>query len=424
MRKKFFFLTALVWTAAAVLGLTSAALAQVKLVRHMAPEAVPLYEEAARLFTEKTGIEVELIAAPGAQLAKWEQVITMIAGGISPDIVDAISMEFGQYAARGLIQSFDKFLERDPIDRSLVNTQLLDPLTWQGEQYVIPYGASGLTLVYNPGHFQEAGVAAPPSQWNDPGWAWDVFVDTARKLTRREADGRVSRFGLGGNLGGWIDLGYHFGADWVSPDLTRWTGSDDEMVEALIRYQDLPWRDHVSPQPGEDGSFANQRSSMTMMGTWSIPAYVQYPFDWSFIPWPEAPPNPPVGVIYPVGMTLLSTAPNEAEAWELVKFLATDPEANYLWATAAGAVPMVLADIPRWAFELEEQRSGVNAIVFGEQVRAHGAVARVRKLSTFGEMNEIATRVLDEIMQQNKPVRLAMEEIAEQMQALVSQAIP
>ena len=404
------------------LAVPTSALAQVKLVRAMSPEALPLYEMAAEMFEKETGIDVELINAPGAQVRKWEQVITMVAGGVSPDLVDAISTEFVQYAAIDLIKPFDSLMERDPLDRSRLNSTLLDALTWRGKQYVLPYGASGLTLVWNPSHFEEAAVAPPPDAWNDPGWTWENFVATTQKLVRQSAGATIDRFGLGGSLGGWIDLGYHFGTDWVTPDLARWTGSDEPMIDALTHYQDLRWRFHVSPQPGEDGAFLNQRSSMTQIGTWSLPQYTQQEVEWRFAPWPQVGANPPVGVIYPVGMTLLSTSPNEAAAWEFAKFLTTNPEANYIWAKAAGAVPFVLENIPRWAEEIETQRPGVNAIVFGEQVRAHGATIRVRKLSTFGTIDGVMTEVLAQIMDENKPVRLAMEEIASQMQALVDEA--
>lgn len=83
---------------------------------------------------------------------------------------------------------------------------------------------------------------------------------------------------------------------------------------------------------------------------------------------------------------------------------------------------MVLAGIPRWARELESARPNSNSIAFGEQVRAHGAVIRVRMLTTFGQVDAVMNRVFNQIMQEGKPAKLAMDEVKDQMQALVDEA--
>jgi multiple sugar transport system substrate-binding protein len=43
-------------------------------------------------------------------------------------------------------------------------------------------------IIYNRDAFKAAGVPEPPTQWNDPNWNWDIFLDYAQKLTKRQGN--------------------------------------------------------------------------------------------------------------------------------------------------------------------------------------------------------------------------------------------
>jgi ABC-type glycerol-3-phosphate transport system substrate-binding protein len=211
------------------MALSAASLAapkDVQFVVYSSEERVPLYQENFDAFKAKTGIGVEHQQVPGSQVQKWEQVITRIAGGLSPDVIGAVSVEFVQYAANGLILPVDEWIKKDKVNTRAIIPILVDALQWRGQQYMMPYGASGLPLVYNAQLFDEAGAAYPPEVWGKREWNWETFVSTLRKLTKKDSSGNITQYGLGGPpWDSWITLPYTWGGDWI-----------DSRDEAVYRY--------------------------------------------------------------------------------------------------------------------------------------------------------------------------------------------
>ena len=68
---------------------------------------------------------------------------------------------------------------------------VLDLFRENGTLYALPADAFPLMLYYDADYFAQMGVAPPDDTWN-----WDILVESALKLTQREEDGTVSRWGL------------------------------------------------------------------------------------------------------------------------------------------------------------------------------------------------------------------------------------
>ena len=68
---------------------------------------------------------------------------------------------------------------------------LLDPFRENGMLFALPVGANPLMLYFDADYFAQQGIAPP-----DDSWDWDILVDHAIRLTQREKDGTVSRWGL------------------------------------------------------------------------------------------------------------------------------------------------------------------------------------------------------------------------------------
>ena len=67
--------------------------------------------------------------------------------------------------------------------------------TWQGKVYGVPILFSLDSLLYNTQMFKEAGLSAPPKNW-------DEMIAMAKKLTKVDAQGNITRSGLGLRLFG------------------------------------------------------------------------------------------------------------------------------------------------------------------------------------------------------------------------------
>ena len=70
-------------------------------------------------------------------------------------------------------------------------SSVLDYYREKGALYALPVGADPLMLSYDADYFESMGVAPP-----DGSWDWDVLVENALRLTQREEDGTVTRWGL------------------------------------------------------------------------------------------------------------------------------------------------------------------------------------------------------------------------------------
>jgi sn-glycerol 3-phosphate transport system substrate-binding protein len=412
-------------TCTLILGLTLSTLAlaatgDVQFVVYSSEDRVPMYQQNFDAFKAKTGIGVEHMQAPGGQVQKWEQVITRIAGGVSPDVVGAVSVEFVQYAANGLILPVDDLIQRDKADTRSIIPILVSALQWRGRQYMMPYGASGLPLVYNVQLFDEAGVAHPPDVWGRAEWNWETFVDTLRKLTKKGADGNITQYGLGGPpWDSWITLPYTWGGDWIDAEFKRFTGTSPETLDALQAMQDLRWNYQVM---GTGGGLLEGRAAMVGWGTWNLASMIRSPMNLRMAPWFVVGTHPPKGPINPMGLAILATSQNKEAAWEFVKFSTLDPDGNYLFANAAGALPGTPQAYRRWQESIQAQKAGLNPFAFVQQVAEHGGVVNIRKVTTFNDINAVMGPAVTSVINNVKSPTLAMEEVAPVVQALIDQS--
>ena len=286
---------------------------------------------------KQRAIPVEIITTTGGQKGKWERIITLIAGGVSPDVVGGVSTEFGEFAVKGILRPLDDLISRSNVDMDALIPPLYEALQFQGEQYLLPYGGSVLTMFYNIHHFDRAGLNYPPKEWGTIDWTYDTFVDYAKKLTLREADGRTSQYGVAGYFwDSWITLPYPWGGRWVSDDLRRFEGTSPQAVASLQAFQDLIYQDEVMPAGGGLGRFTSGTGSMAGLGTWNLVALGESTEEWDFMPWFRV-QETAQAAINPVGYGILSTSKNVDAAWELIRWLTWNEKAN--WSMRPPLVP-------------------------------------------------------------------------------------
>lgn len=398
----------------------------IKYVVHGSFEQVEAYQKVFDRFTAETGIPVELLHWSGNQQAKWEQVLVNVAAGNSPDIVAGVSTEFGEFAMSGLIRPLDDLIRRDGVALDALVPPFVEALQFQGEQFLLPYGSSMLAMMYNRDHFAESGLAEPPTQWNTADWTYDTFVDNAKKLTIRDGSGNTSRWGVSGIYwDSWITLPYPWGGRWVSDDLTTFMGTQPEAIAAVQSLQDLIHQEQVMPNVYGSTGFTNGTGAMGGVGTWSLQTLaLNDNVDWSFMPWFRV-QDEAQAVIFPIGYSILSTSSNVENAWELVKYLTWNEQANHDYATAAGAIPSLMTNLPAWRAHWEEIfGSQINTQVAIDQAVSNAAVVQIRKSPAYWTINTLMTATVNEVIANRKPADTAMREVAEQVQALLEQAAP
>jgi sn-glycerol 3-phosphate transport system substrate-binding protein len=139
----------------------------------------------------------------------------------------------------------------DPADRAWLDSfypALMENSRVQGKTWGVPFQRSTIVLYWNRDAFKEAGLdpGKPPATWGE-------MVEMGRKLTRKDASGNVSRYGLMIPSTGypyWMfqALARQNGEVLMNPDGNRTFFDRPAVVEALEFWRDLGGKHGVMPR--------------------------------------------------------------------------------------------------------------------------------------------------------------------------------
>lgn len=153
-------------------------------------------------FESKTGIKVKYsIVDWGQALNKYTLACT---GGEAPDVADVF------FTASLIQMGGEEYgpMQIDDVAREMGEDSWFkagkDEAYYDGHWYGIPWRFDTRTLVYNTEHFEEAGIAAPPT-------TWDELVDAGKKLTKTDLKGNITRAGLA-----WFNMMARFDQTWFA----------------------------------------------------------------------------------------------------------------------------------------------------------------------------------------------------------------
>ncbi|NLN19554.1 MAG: extracellular solute-binding protein [Firmicutes bacterium] len=409
----------------ALSGSAVAAPATVQYVVHGAQNLIDTYREIFADFTAQTGIPVEVVPTTGGQKGKWEKVLTLVAGGVSPDVVGGVSTEFGEFAISGLLRPLDDLIRASRVRMDALVPPFVDALQLGGKQYLLPYGSSALAMFYNVRLLDTAGLAYPPREWNTREWDYPTFVEYAKKLTITAPDGSINQYGIAGIFwDSWITLPYPWGGRWVSDDLRTFEGTRPDTVASVQALQDLIYEHRVMFNGTGQTNFVSHKGGMAGLGTWSLAALAQSDVDWDFMPWFRV-KDRAQAAIFPIGYGILSTSDKLEESWELVRWLTWNEKANLEYATAAGAIPSLRSNLPAWRNHWRSVVGRpVSADVVIEQAGLYFGIVQIRKSPAFWTINDIMGAAVRQVTANNKSAQAALEEVAPQIQSLLEETAP
>jgi multiple sugar transport system substrate-binding protein len=290
---------------------------------------------AAKAFTKRTGIPVNVIAASdlGQQLAQG------FASGNPPDIF---------YLGNDQVATYAKAGDLAPLD-NLKNVKSFYPslraaYTYQGHLYAAPKDFSTLALVLNTASWKKAGLTS-----KDYPTTWKQLAAVAKKLTRSGQVGlctnpefhRLGVFML--QAGGWL----------VSKDGKTATVNSKanvgafNFVKSMINAGSMKLTNQIGAGWGGEG-FGKQECAMTIEGNWIAGAMTH---DYPTVPYKvvELPAGPAgKGTLqYDGGWGLAAGSKNKPDAMALISYL-TQTKVEMGNAKAFGVMPSVRADAKEW----------------------------------------------------------------------------
>lgn len=270
---------------------------------------------------------------------------------------------------RGMLEPLGKWINDPalgltPSQKAAIPPQLLAALTIGGEVYALPEDNAQFGMFINREIFNRHNAEHPDDPVVIPGpdhdWTWDDLRAAARKLSRRDASGRLTQRGLDFTVWSWPFLNFfkQAGGELWSPDGLTCSIDSPAGVEALAFMRAMQ-REDKSFEPnlagylsatGPDVLFAAGQTAIFLDGSWRVPNIekVNPGLDFSVVHLPRG--RVPAVVSGCVCWGISSKASHKREAWRMLSWLIHEPQAAEYWDTLRVAPPANLAVVNSPAF--------------------------------------------------------------------------
>lgn len=306
-------------------------------------------EMAADFEKENPGIKIKPVYS-GSYQDTVTKVLTAAKGGDAPHIAVMLSTDMYTLIDEGVVVAIDDLLKA-PEDKAWLNSfypGFMQNSQTGGKTWGVPFQRSTIVMYWNKDLFKEAGLDPnrPPQNWNE-------LVEMGQKLTKRDAAGNVSTYGVQVPSSGfpyWLFQAFttQNGVELMNPAGTETYFDKPEVVQALQYWVDLSRKHQIHP-PGvvEWGTtpkdFFERKAAMIWTTTGNltnIRTNAKFDFGVAMLPAGKQRGTPTGGGNFYV---LNKATPAERDA--AVKFMkwATTPERAAKWAIATGYVSVTPA---------------------------------------------------------------------------------
>lgn len=299
--------------------------------------------------------------------------LTWLSAGTSPDLMAyppewaALYMEASDGAAYIDLSAFIESENGIAIGED-VYQGIYEQGFYDGKPVALPKDYSTSSFYINTALFEAAGIDIPQE-----GWTWDEALDIALQLTL-DANGNnaaspdfdpenVTQWGIDIVNDGWWRAMQSYLQAWgvltISEDGTTTTGllNSDAAVEALEWYRDLVFVHGVAPSGTTVGGVEGGRVQMfkdgkiamgvTFHGPWWQDVFNETPnLEWQVVPVPAG-PGGRASVLMWLGWGISGQSENPDAAWELLKWLTTEPGQRVFALKALSGNPVVSQEMQR-----------------------------------------------------------------------------
>jgi multiple sugar transport system substrate-binding protein len=292
------------------------------------------------------GIKVKLEYASWAQY--WTKIQAQLAAHEAPDVILMTAMYLQDFAKRNQLVDLAPMLKADPalkLDQYYASP--VEGLKIDQKLYGLPRDCNTVGIYYNKTLFENRGVPLPTADWT-----WADLRNAAKQLTFDDnKDGRMDCWGF---LAGYqtieVEWGYWVeqnGGAILNPERTHCLLDQPAAAEAL-KFLHAFVVDGLSPGPADTGGFGTGidmftvgRIAMVAAGSWGVKSFSTIEkFKWDIAPLPRgkvkaAPSNG-------LGYAIYQGSKQQAAAWELAKFLVSEPAQRQL-AKSGTSIPALRA---------------------------------------------------------------------------------
>ncbi|MHA7293437.1 extracellular solute-binding protein [Arthrobacter sp. HLT1-21] len=272
-----------------------------------------------------------------------QAVRASLAGGGAPDVTMAYENDTLEYVANGVIEPLDPYLEStqygvpdedmDDLVDGVLARQRVD--AYNGSTLSWPHGNSSMGMYYNADLFAEAGIEAPPADWEE-------FLEQARQM-KDKTGLPYSAMGTGKN-GVFYNMLRSKGIDPYDPKAATTQFTSPESIESLELLALLFEEELVYTAADTEQEFTNERTASelgTTARTSTKIEQIQDKFQWSVAMTPQESAEP-ITQLFGGNHVILSSDDPEQElaSWLFMRWFA-DTEAQSIYAARTGYSPAV-----------------------------------------------------------------------------------
>ena len=322
-------------------GLSSAV--ELTFWHHTYPPARTFIEKKAAEFTaQHPDITIKLHDDPHGDYEV--KLLSAIAAGNPPDIVNVLDYLFPQYVKRGILAEVDPeaFGVKSAEElNGLYQPGALSGLTINGKVHGVPEEFNTLALFLNKEHFSDIGIDVDnPDNWPK---TWAQLFDVAGKLQKPDN----SRIGFN-----WVwNLDPYWYAQQYWPILTQYgcevvddSGKAAINSDACVKAFTETWKILIDKKLGGPElatvnpvnalqDFSEARQSMAIAGIWAPPLYSdEVKKNYVVAPLPQLNPDDPKTLLNSYALAVTAASKNQKEAFQFLNYLTSDSD-GYLEAT-------------------------------------------------------------------------------------------
>ena len=382
------------------------------------PEEVVSHQRVADAFmAEHPEIMIEIWNQPWGDY--FTKIQTLWASGDSASIPDiAFLWPTPQYAAQGVLENLDPWIEKSGYDLSDYWPALLESAMLDGSVYGFPRDIGLEVLYYNTDMFDAAGQAYP-----DDTWTWDDLTAAATALA---VPGETYALGMeGGKFQLWV--GQNGGSildDMRNP--SKCTLTDPAAIAGLqffsgMMESGLAMRDADLSQAGGDaGVFQSGQAAMIIQNSSRVGAFntAGMNYDVAVVPIPEG--GQRSGSAGGAAWVMSAGSDNKEAAWTFLSWLQSTDGGQGIY-TSAGEIFPALRSTARSAAFLDQDAAPANRQAF----LTEGDNAKVGRFGYFPEWGELDGSIISPGIQSiwsgDATVEAAAASICEQVDAFLAE---
>jgi multiple sugar transport system substrate-binding protein len=350
------------------------------------PEEKASHERVANAFmADHPEIKIELWHQP------WDDYFTKIqalwASGdttLIPDV--AFLWPTPRYAAEGVLQNLDSFIEASGYDLGDYWPGLLESASYQGSVYGFPRDIEVNVLYYNKDLFDAAGVAYP-----DETWTWDELAAAAEALT---VPGQRYALAMeGGKYTKWLNQnGGAILDDYVNP--SKCMLAEPASIEAIAFFADMMNQGYamrpadLNQAGGDQAAFIADQAAMIIQNTSRVSGFNQAGknYDLAVVPIPAGGQrwNGAGGAAW----VMSAGSDNKDAAWTFLSWLQSTDGGERLYTEAGEIFPALQSTANSPAFLTDQPPANKQAII------DEAAAAGVGGFGYFPEWGELDGSIL------------------------------